>query len=227
MSQPIGDTSPSRPDIRKAECSQCGGIRNCDIRGEHTESYGDDQFQAWTTWRILQCRGCEHVFVQTVSTNSEDYDHDYDVDGSTITTLNERLEYWPALSKRKMPDWLEKGLEVESTGRLSSSLLELYGALDNDLNRLAGIGIRMSFDIASELLGIEPEQPFKDKLDELVSKGLIGMVDKNRLEVLVDAGGASAHRGWHPKTEDLSSMRDILETVWAGRTIPRISRQRP
>lgn len=103
-------------------------IRNCDIRGEHTESFEDDrsQFRSWTTRRILQCRGCEHVFVEIVYTNSEDYEQEYDVDGSTIATLNERSEYWPALSKRKIPEWVEKGIEVETPWPLTSSLQELY-----------------------------------------------------------------------------------------------------
>jgi hypothetical protein len=37
------------------------------------------------------------------------------------------------------------------------------------------------------------------------------VVDKERLEILVDAGGASAHRGWYPTAENLGSMMDILE----------------
>jgi hypothetical protein len=168
-------------------------------------------FQAWTTWCILECRGCGYVFIQTTATNTEYCDYDYDVDGSTITTLNETLEYWPTLSKKKTPDWMENGIEAENAGALSHSMRELYGALDNDLNRLAAIGMRMSFDIATELLEIDTGLTFNKKLDELVSKGLIGIVDKGRLEVLVDAGSASAHRGWYPKTEDLRSMMDILE----------------
>lgn len=211
MSRANDSTGPARPTIRDAECARCGGIRRCDIHGEHTEEYDADQFQAWTTWRILECRGCGYVFLQTSATNTEDYDQDYDVDGSTITTLNATLEYWPALSKREMPDWMENGIEAESGGRLNHSMRELYGALDNDLNRLAAVGMRMSFDIATELLGIDAELTFKEKLNELVSKGLIGIVDKDRLKILVEAGSASVHRGWYPKAEDLRSMMDILE----------------
>jgi hypothetical protein len=212
MSQATDSTNPSRSTcIRKAECARCGGIRNCDIHGEHTEEYGGDVFQAWTTRRILECRGCGYVFMETAATNTEDYDQDYDVDGSTITTLNETLRYWPTLSKRQLPDWMKNGIEAKNAAALYHSMRELYGALDNDLNRLAAIGMRMSFDIATELLGIDPGLTFKEKLNELVSKGLIGIVDKDRLEVLVDAGSASAHRGWYPKTEDSRSMMDILE----------------
>jgi hypothetical protein len=223
MSEPIGDAKSTPATVRKAECSRCGGIRKCDIHAEHTESYISDPFQAWTDRRILECRGCGYVFMQTVSTNNSE-DYDYDDEGSPC--LKEDVKYWPALSKRKMPDWMEKGLEAKDTERLSFSMLELYGALDNDLNSLAGIGIRMSFDIAAKLLGVEPEQPFENKLNELVSKGLIGVVDKDRLEILVDAGSASVHRGWHPKYGDLSSMMDILEHFVEAAFVEPLRRKR-
>jgi hypothetical protein len=111
-------------------------------------------YQAWTTWRILECRGCGYVFIQTTSANTEDYDQAYDVDGSTITTLNEALEYWPTLSKRKMPDWMENGIEAENVGPLNHSMRKLYGALDNALNRLAAIGTERVNDFDTSGIGI-------------------------------------------------------------------------
>jgi hypothetical protein len=42
--------------IKKAECSECGGLRNCDIRGDYEQSGGDDYFDWSVTWNILQCR---------------------------------------------------------------------------------------------------------------------------------------------------------------------------
>jgi hypothetical protein len=76
---------------------------------------------------------------------------------------------------------------------------------------LAAIALRTSVDIAAELLGIDPEQSFKSKLNELVTGGHIGKVDQSRLDILVEAGNASAHRGWRPKAEDLNVMMDVLE----------------
>jgi hypothetical protein len=201
-------------DVRskKANCSSCGGQRNCDILGEHDQRGGDD-FLDWSTeWYILRCRGCEHVFVQTVGTNSEDYDNYYDDRGEQVTHHNETIEYWPALSKRQMPDWINlitvKGAD-ESI--LMGALAELYGALNNDLFMLAGIGMRTSFDAASELLGVDPDKSFKEKLNALVVAGHIGKLDQGRLEALVDAGSASAHRGWKPTADDLDTMMELLE----------------
>lgn len=203
---------PSRIAVKKAECSQCGGLRNCDIRGHH-KVRGVDDYHDWAVnWYILECRGCEHVFVQTVSTSSEDYSYTQNEIGEDEIEYNEILSYWPALSKRKQPDWLlELYAETSTSERLDAAITELYGALDNDLYMLAAIGIRTCFDIASEQLGIDPEQSFQSKLKALVAAGHIGMVDKERLEHLVDAGSASAHRGWRPTANDLNVMMDALE----------------
>ena len=196
------------PQLLKAECSQCGGMRNCDVRGAHEVRYEDEHTWGRTTWRILQCRGCEHVFVQTNSIFSEDYEPTELEDGST----NETLKYWPALSKRKMPEWMSSsGITVGNIGGLDPVLLELYTALDNDLHMLAGSGIRTAFDVASDLLGIDQGLTFGEKLDELVTMKLIGAVDKDRMAVLVDAGSAALHRGWRPTAEDLDAVMAVLE----------------
>ena len=73
--------------VLKTYCSNCQGDRNCEIKGHHVEM-GEDGggFYQWRTdWYLLSCRGCDHVFAQTVSTNSEDYYQDYDHKGEIIT----------------------------------------------------------------------------------------------------------------------------------------------
>lgn len=150
--------------------------------------------------------------MQTVATNSEDYDNFYEEDGSTGTTYNETLKYWPALSKRPKPEWMsEYGVDAGNVEALDAAMTELYGALDNDLRMLSAIGIRTTYDIASELLGVDSRLRFNQKLDALVTSGRISVVDKDRLEMVVDAGSASAHRGWRPTPKDLGTMMDVLE----------------
>ena len=207
----------SEPTARKAHCSKCGGERNCEIKGHYPESGGDDDYQWHTDWYILQCRGCDHVFALTVSTNSEDYYNYYDRDGDTVTEHIESLDYWPAKSKRERPDWLrEIDVDGGDTTPLDQSLAELYGALDGDLYSLSGIGVRTTFDVASELLGVEPSLRFEEKLDALVKGGHIGMADRSHIATLIDAGSASAHRGWRPTSQELKTMMDVLEHFILG-----------
>jgi hypothetical protein len=201
--------------VKKAFCADCGGLRNCDIRGSAVESWDDADGMVWgkTNWFILQCRGCDHVFCQTVKIFSEEYSHEWDEAAQeNVVVYDETIAYWPAISNRMSPDWFTPlGFSGDSSDVLYSSMGELYIALDNDLARLAAAGVRTVFDIASELLGVDANLTFKEKLDGLVSSGRINGVDRDRLEALTEAGSASMHRGWVPTPADLSTMVDILE----------------
>lgn len=199
-------------NIKKARCPQCQGERNCDQYGVCNSSGGDDHYTWWANWYLLQCRGCEKVFIQKVMANSEDYDPYHNNKGEVEYEYHETIEYWPALSKRNYPYWQNEISSISALGeQLDAAFEELYGALNNDLYMLAGIGIRTCFDIAASLLGIDPSITFKEKLTELVDNGYIGIVDRSHLEVLIDAGNASAHRGWIPDSNELSALMDVLE----------------
>ena len=87
----------------------------------------------------------------------------------------------------------------------------MYTALSNNLGVLAAIGVRTVFDRASELLGIDPEKPFQQKLDDLKDGDHITDREVEILAALIDAGSAAAHRGWQPKPKQLDAMMTILE----------------
>jgi hypothetical protein len=83
--------------------------------------------------------------------------------------------------------------------------------LDNDLNMLAAIGLRTSFDIASEQLGVAANLTFEKKLDALLAEGFIEESGLEQLSVLVEVGSASAHRGWIPNAAQLITLMQLLE----------------
>lgn len=219
-------------DKIRAYCAPCGGERNCEIKGHYPERGGDpDGWYRWAVdWFLLTCCGCDHAFAQTVSTNSDDMHHYYDENGQEKIEYNEVIDTWPARSKRDMPEWFKHGTvdtDVENTAPLNASLNELYGALNNELRVLASIGIRTSFDIAAGLLGISSEKKFFQKLDDLVAHGYITEADKEHVETLVEAGSASAHRGWRPKLEDLGVLMDALENfIYSSLVLPAQKRKR-
>lgn len=167
----------------------------------------------WTTaWYILKCQGCDFVFAMSASSNSEDYHSYYDEYGLEKSDYVKTYQYLPAISKRSKPDWLTPiGIEGVDSVELDQILLEIYGALNQDLKSLAAVGIRTAFDISAEALGIDPSISFAAKLDGLVSSGKIDQLNRNRLEGLVEAGSASAHRGWQPETAELYVLMDVLE----------------
>ncbi|RYX90845.1 MAG: hypothetical protein EON84_13375 [Bradyrhizobiaceae bacterium] len=201
--------------IMKAMCSVCGAIRNCEIRGYAVESWDDAGGMVWgrTSWYLLQCRGCDHMFCHTVKIFSEEYDREWDpATQEDVIVYDEAVAYWPAILKRKQPDWFSPmGFVGDKDNILYGAMHELYVALENDLSRLAASGVRTAFDIASELLDVDPSLTFKEKLDTLVARNRITSLDRDSLETLTEAGSASIHRGWVPDAADLSTMVDLLE----------------
>jgi Domain of unknown function (DUF4145) len=197
----------------RAHCSNCKDDRNCEILAKVEQRGGDEDFQWHIDWYIFKCRGCDHVFAQTVSSNSEDYDNYYEQDGSTGTKYNELISYWPPVTKRPHPDWLFEYTLLQNRNGigLGSVLEQVYGALNNDLPVLAAIGMRTSFDIAAVQLGVDPAKPFEKKIVELIEKGKIRELDRPMISSLVDAGSASAHRGWTPNQKQLELMIELLE----------------
>lgn len=198
--------------VKKAMCSECSGRRNCDVIGTTSDSGGDEYFDWQINYYLLQCRGCDKIFFQTVSTNSEEMHYDYDADGGTISEPIESISYWPALSKRERPGWMAEGvIDAENVEPLSHALTEVYSALDLDLHLLAGMGIRTCFDIAIALLKVDSSLPFSGTLKALVAAGHIGKVELHKFETLIEAGHAAIHRGWCPLAADLAIIMEVLE----------------
>lgn len=201
-------------NIKKAHCASCGGMRNCGIRASFGEGHSSREYSWHRQWIILQCLGCETVFLQTVDTNSEDRFEYYDENGDPVSEDTEELAYWPPLLRRQMPEWIFPSGQIsgdDKADKLSAPLRELYKALNADLLILSAIGARTCFDAASEYLGVDPALTFAEKLDALAAESHISMDDRSGLEVLVDAGSASAHRGWVPTVDEVNTMIDTLE----------------
>jgi hypothetical protein len=201
------------PKTIKAECPYCGGPRKTYVKGCHQKSDNsddDDGTSASVTAMILECGGCEGIFFRRDYWFSE-----WETIGQHPVTGEPRMEggtettYWPPLVERTPPKWI---IDVEMADQtLGNILSEMYTALNNDLRVLAAIGARTAFDRSSELLGVDATLQFNQKLDQLVAIGKISAEERLTLEVLVDAGGAAAHRGWKPKPKDVSTMMDVVE----------------
>ena len=197
--------------IIQGQCPTCDDERNAYVRAEHEDQWSDEERPIlWGTssYRILECGGCETVYFQKTTTFSEDQDYKHNpVTGEVEAFLPERKTYWPKHDNRTKPAW---SFKLNDEG-LKSLYDEIYLAFNNESRTLATIGIRTAFDRASELLDIEPELPFKDKLKELDQARLISTIEKDALEVLTDAGSAAAHRAWRPSMEEVDSLLSILE----------------
>lgn len=201
-------------EIRQAPCPNCGGSRNCFVRGRYSATRdGTDvpgEVYDCTTGFLLQCAGCSTIFY-----GEEYFFSEVEHEVRDPETGEMRLEpivtckFWPTVEARSRPDWFGEVSAVDA--HLKSLMTELYSALDNGLMVLAGIGVRTCFDRVTELVGVDPSLPFARKLEALLTDGRIGITEKDILAALIDAGSAAAHRGWSPSSDDLRTMMDVLE----------------
>ena len=96
-----------QPKVRKGHCPECGPERHADVISEHKKAWDDEHEGIWHSkeWCILQCRGCESVYMQTLEFFSEDTVEYKDENGEWHQRLNEKFSYWPAPLKREEPEW--------------------------------------------------------------------------------------------------------------------------
>jgi len=193
----------SKQKITKAHCPNCGPQRNCREFASHEYKVHDDYDGVWMSYlhQMYKCRGCDLVFHTRTEVFSENiHPIGYDWKGDYIYDEDATIYSWPAISKREKPSWVNK-INDET---LSNLISELYVALESDLRVLAAIGVRTSFDRATELVRISPELTFAKKLNHyrLASVGLC------------------ASR-WRPRSSDLSNMVDVLEKFLFNVVVPQ------
>lgn len=205
--------SSTSAEVIKGTCPNCGTGMRAFVRCRHTVEHPDDGdgTSASDTGLILECCGCATVYFRHDFWFSEwDEVVDHPITGEPSLRPGIRHTYWPPPAARRRPAWLDRVQERDT--KLTELLHEMYSALDGDLRVLAAIGVRTAFDRATELLGVEPAISFDDKLMRLVDDGRISGDEKKILAVLVDAGGAAAHRSWRPRRDQLDTMLDAIES---------------
>ncbi|MCW0234856.1 MAG: DUF4145 domain-containing protein [Ferrovibrio sp.] len=123
--------------------------------------------------------------------------------------------YPPAVSRRR-PDWLDAAEYYEAIpDDLRDILDEIYSALHSHLTRLAASGIRTAIDMIM-VEKISDVGDFGKKLSEFERMEYISKKQHEVLSIVINAGSASAHRGFNPSSEVLSMLMDVLEGIVAS-----------
>lgn len=197
--------------IQKFFCTNCNGYRNCKIEGYYYNLHPGN-YLVWEEFYILKCQGCDFCFLMKETATEDDLQQD-EVTGESYAFGVK--EYFPPQSKRNIPDWIKKRqsmLEInDEMEKVFEILSEVYGALNGNLLTLALIGIRTTFDVASEFLGIDSSLSFKNKVETLKRENKLREKEEERINILVEAGNAAAHRGWKPELSHINTVMDILE----------------
>ena len=216
--------------IMKAHCPFCDGSRNCRVEGYFKKPGSDEEYGIWfyIYYYLLVCQGCSNAFLQIEERYSEEFLDSIDVDDEYLEDNATTIKTWPSPLKRKIPERFKKyedHIYNNYSKLLGYMLVEVYEAYENDLLILASGGIRTCFDIVSTSLGIDPNLSFTKKLEKLRDGGHVTEIEKDILTVLVEAGNASAHRGWCPQSQDISILLNILENFIENTIIKPIEKK--
>ena len=195
--------APQRPmNSTKAHCNTCGGDRNHEVLHKATSSWECEEgyVSGGDSFETLQCRGCDRIHLRHTSWFSE-------VDEPKIT-------YFPPPIFRKPPEWyedlwLEIGAEYEFIGDL---LQEVYIATQNNLPRLAAMGVRALLEQIM-ISRVGDLGSFRAHLDAFEDQGFVTVNQKKQLEAILDAGHAAAHRAYKPGGLILQTLLDLTEHI--------------
>ena len=196
----------STPNIQ-SHCNTCGGEREHVVLHEESKQWSDEQWEVSgaTAYQMLKCAGCGTFSMRREDWNSE-FTDEYGRPEASIS-------YFPPRLFRKLPTWhsdLQTYRSGEST--ISELLQEIYVALQNDLRRLAAMGIRALLEhMMIDKVG--DNKSFQKNISEFHKQGFISDKQKEFLETVLEAGHASIHRDFKPDVKTLISVMDIAESI--------------
>ena len=138
----------------------------------------------------------------------------------TQKAINRGDETSESRTAREKPVWFDK-LSVD----IQVLLTEVYLGMSLDMQALPAMGLRTVIDmVCNDLVG--DIGSFKDKLEALEKNNYISGHEKAILEIAINVGSASAHRGHNPSKEDLNTLLDIVEHLIRGIYVLRPASQR-
>jgi len=223
--------------ILKALCPRCKGERNCQVHGFVNVPWevGDQVNYHWgrDESKLLQCCGCETVFLHIQSWDSELFEIEYDYakrDQVQVPVIKTTTFPAPEVEQNQKPDWIWEIAKIDP--QLHKILDETYTAYEASSLILAAVGLRTAFDRATEVLKIDPGHTLDEKIKQLQENGFIGETEASTLGVVANAGSAAAHRAWSPDETEFQTLLTALEqflqrTVVSGKKALSIANNIP
>lgn len=198
-----------RRESRRIFCYQCNGETKQEVLFEKSElippkeliffdENGKRQDSGWTIeaqiWKVTECKGCERINLNVYSRTNPAVD-------------DMQIHHFPTKDFRSFPMW---------STHLNRNYVELFAEIYHSLNsgsiRLPLMGARTLLDMyIVEKIG--DIGTFKQKLEKLVNEKHISESSKELLEIALEFGNATIHRGYVPIKEDLNNVLDIIENI--------------
>jgi hypothetical protein len=115
--------------------------------------------------------------------------------------------YYPPRVSRRMPEWFSR-----LPSDIKAVMSEVYVALHAGSRYLATVGARTVIDLLI-VDKIGDGGTFTQKVQKLEDGGHITHPEAELIEAVIEAGNASAHRGYAPDARSLNHVMNILESI--------------
>ena len=153
------------------------------------------------TYETLKCLGCDNIKLRFTAWDSD--------------SEGKRIYYFPPATNRSKPKWMFYDLWAVSTQEdkfVEELLDEIYVALHQDLSRLATMGVRSLLERIM-ISKTDDQGTFSKNLSKFESLGYVSNIQRERLEVILEAGHAAIHRPYTPSAQDVNTLLDITEHI--------------
>lgn len=192
--------------------------RKCNLETKHdvvacltengSQDCGSGNSVDWTQQnQIIQCLGCEEVSFRICSTNSEDYDHDYE---NGRRYHNETVTYFPgrAIGSKVIDHWL-------LPWGIGQIYKEARSAVENELFIIGGIAIRTLLESICSDVGAKGRK-LDLKIDDLHEKSLVTKEGVETLHKIRILGNRAAHKSEAHSKDQLLLALEVIEHILIG-----------
>lgn len=186
-------------------CGQCLGETRHKVL-ESVDVKGDDpgwDYQYVDNYQIVQCQGCDSLSFRKCHSDSEDFVYDEE---EQTTLYVEKVDLYPSRVAGRH--------QLRQAHFLPPSVSPIYdethGALANKQPILAGVGIRALVETVCNEKGAAGYS-LENKIDDLVTKGLLTQAGAETLHSMRILGNEAAHQVKPHSDQTLNLAMDVVE----------------
>jgi hypothetical protein len=184
-------------------CRSCGRSTQHEVLADDetiTPWDRDGDFKLIDRYTMIKCMGCGTAALRWV----------FGIDGDP-GTFKEVI--YPPPMIRRTPAWATDALQgLVIPQPILDLMRETYVAVQNDLTRLAAMGVRAALEqVMIEKVG--DQKSFNNNLSHFEQDGYISARQRKLLASILEAGHAAIHRAWQPTRMDVSHLLDIAESI--------------
>lgn len=190
------------PKTEKVICNRCGGLRNHQVVGEHVESFeaaGGD-ITVWKNYQIVKCMGCEIVRFRQSETCSEA------IDEETGQLEEYEIQVFPELPQPRRRAVDHNHFPDDVAKMYAETIL----AFNAGANTLTGGGLRATVEAICKDQKVAGGN-LKDRIDNLVSKGVLAKAQADFLHEERYIGNDALHEMKTPTDQDIEDGLKIVE----------------